>query len=62
MSIPESVPGVPPEVLDPRLSWADPAAYDRTAAELVARFEKNFASFEGGVGDEVKAAAIRAAA
>ena len=62
LSIPEAVPGVPAEVLDPRRSWADAAAYDRTAAELVARFEKNFASFEGGVGDEVKAAAIRAAA
>ncbi len=62
LSIPEAVPGVPPEVLDPRLSWSDKAAYDRTAAELVARFEKNFSTFEGGVGDEVKAAAIRAAA
>jgi phosphoenolpyruvate carboxykinase (ATP) len=62
LSIPEAVPGVPAEVLDPRLSWADRAAYDRTAAELVARFEKNFAGFEGGVGEEVKAAAIRAAA
>jgi phosphoenolpyruvate carboxykinase (ATP) len=62
LSVPEVVPGVPAEVLDPRQSWADKAAYDRTAAELVARFEKNFASFEGGVGDEVKAAAIRAAA
>ncbi len=62
LSIPEAVPGVPPEVLDPRQSWADKAAYDRTAAELVVRFEKNFAGFEGGVGDEVKAAAIRAAA
>jgi len=28
----------------------------------VARFERNFAGFEGGVGDAVKAAAIRAAA
>jgi phosphoenolpyruvate carboxykinase (ATP) len=62
LSIPEAVPGVPTEVLDPRQSWADRAAYDRTARELVARFEKNFAAFEGGVGDEVKAAAIRAAA
>jgi phosphoenolpyruvate carboxykinase (ATP) len=62
LSIPEAVPGVPPEVLDPRLSWADPAAYDRTAADLAARFEKNFSTFEGGVGDDVKAAAIRSAA
>jgi phosphoenolpyruvate carboxykinase (ATP) len=62
LSIPEAVPGVPAEVLDPRQSWADKVAYDRTAKELVARFEKNFASFEAGVGAAVKAAAIRAAA
>jgi phosphoenolpyruvate carboxykinase (ATP) len=62
LSIPETVPGIPPEVLDPREGWADKAAYDRTAKELVARFEKNFTAFEGGVGDAVKAAAIRAAA
>jgi phosphoenolpyruvate carboxykinase (ATP) len=62
LSIPEAVPGVPSDVLDPRQSWADKAAYDRTAKDLMARFEKNFAAFEAGVGDEVRAAAIRAAA
>jgi phosphoenolpyruvate carboxykinase (ATP) len=62
LSIPEAVPGVPAEVLDPRQSWTDKAAYDRTARDLVGRFEKNFEAFEGGVGEEVKAAAIRAAA
>jgi phosphoenolpyruvate carboxykinase (ATP) len=49
-------------VLDPRSSWSDKSAYDRMAKELVGRFEKNFAGFEAGVGDEVRAAAIRAAA
>ena len=62
LAIPEHVPGVPAEVLDPRESWADKAAYDRTARELIGRFEKNFSAFEAGVGDEVRAAAIRAAA
>ena len=42
LAIPEHVPGVPAEVLDPRQSWADKAAYDRMARELVGRFEKNF--------------------
>ena len=60
--VPESVPGVPSEVLDPRQSWADKAAYDRTARDLVGRFEKNFGEFEAGVGDDVRAVAIRAAA
>jgi len=62
LSIPERVSGVPTEVLDPREAWTDKAAYDRMAKDLVGRFEKNFSTFEAGVGDEVRAAAIRAAA
>jgi phosphoenolpyruvate carboxykinase (ATP) len=62
LSIPEYVPGVPPEVLDPRQSWSDTAAYDRMANEVIGRFEKNFTGFEAGAGEEVRAAAIRAAA
>jgi phosphoenolpyruvate carboxykinase (ATP) len=62
LSIPEHVPGVPADVLDPREAWADKSAYDRMARDLIGRFEKNFSAFEAGVGDEVRAAAIRAAA
>ena len=62
LAIPEGAPGVPAEVLDPRLAWADQAAYDRAARALVARFEANFAMFESAVGEDVRAAAIRAAA
>jgi hypothetical protein len=32
------------------------------ATHLVTRFEENFASFEGSVGDDVRAVAIRASA
>ena len=60
--IPDEVPGVPSEVLDPRQAWADKAAYDRTARELLARFEKNFEAFATHVGDEVRAVALRAVA
>ena len=62
LMVPSNVPGIPDDVLDPRQSWADKAVYDRTAKELVLRFEANFAAFEPGVGDDVKAAAIRVAA
>jgi len=62
LMIPKNVPGIPSEVLNPRESWADKAAYDRTAAELVSRFEKNFESFASAVGEDVKAAAIKTAA
>jgi phosphoenolpyruvate carboxykinase (ATP) len=62
LSIPTSVPGVPGEVLNPRNTWADKAAYDAQARHLVSLFEKNFESFAGAVGEAVRAAAIRAAA
>ncbi len=62
LMIPDAVPGVPADVLDPRNGWADKAAYDRTARALIARFEENFAGYEGGVSDAVRAAAIRVAA
>ncbi len=62
LMLPQDVPGIPNEVLDPRLSWPDRAAYDKQAQHLVGLFEKNFATFANVVTDEVKAAAIRAAA
>ncbi len=62
LMIPTAVPGVPPEVLNPRESWADKSAYDRTATQLVGLFEKNFGAFEAGVGEDVRAVAIKVAA
>jgi len=62
LQIPEHVNGVPDNVLDPRAAWADRAKYDAAAADLVKRFEANFATFADLVDDDVKAAAIRAAA
>jgi phosphoenolpyruvate carboxykinase (ATP) len=61
-AVPEHVAGVPAEVLDPRRTWEDKVAYDRTAHALLARFEANFAAFEAGVGADVRAVALRAAA
>jgi phosphoenolpyruvate carboxykinase (ATP) len=46
---------VPPEVLDARGMWPDKSAYDRAAADLAARFRRNFEKFTM-VGPEVKAA------
>lgn len=42
---PVTVPGVPDEVLIPRSTWADPAAYEAKAYELAALFERNFQRF-----------------
>ena len=41
LHIPDRVPAVPAEVLDPRGSWADPDAYDRQALKLRRLFEEN---------------------
>ncbi|MGA2887804.1 MAG: phosphoenolpyruvate carboxykinase (ATP) [Terracidiphilus sp.] len=46
LSIPLSCPDVPAEILNPRNSWADKAAYDRQAADLASRFEANFKKFD----------------
>jgi phosphoenolpyruvate carboxykinase (ATP) len=62
LAVPRDVPGIPNEVLDPRQAWADRDAYDRTARDLVARFEANFETFAENVGEDVRAASIRAAA
>ncbi|MDD2875774.1 MAG: phosphoenolpyruvate carboxykinase (ATP) [Acidiphilium sp.] len=62
LMIPQAVEGVPTEVLDPREAWPDKAAYDRQAADLIARFEANFAGFADGVDDDIRNAAIRSAA
>jgi phosphoenolpyruvate carboxykinase (ATP) len=60
LEVPESCPGVPDKVLDPRGTWSDKDAYDKQARDLVERFHKNFAQFEAYVGDMVKAAAPNA--
>ena len=62
LHVPEACPDVPANVLNPKSTWADKAAYDATARDLTQRFETNFAQFEGYVDAQVMKAAIRAAA
>ena len=61
LMLPQDVPGIPNEVLDPRQAWSDKAAYDAAARDLVGRFVANFEKFEDGVSEDVRAAAIKAA-
>ncbi len=42
LAVPTSCPGVPAEVLQPRNTWADPAAYDARADKLAADFAAAF--------------------
>jgi phosphoenolpyruvate carboxykinase (ATP) len=59
--VPVAVPGMDAALLDPRGSWADAAEYDRQAARLVAMFADNFAQYSAHVGEDVLAAAVKAA-
>lgn len=56
-AVPTALPGVPSDILDPVNTWNDKAEFDKTARNLVAMFQKNFAKFEEHVDAEVRAAA-----
>jgi len=45
LHVPNHVPGVPDNVLDPRSTWSDGAAYDAQARRLADMFRKNFEQF-----------------
>ena len=56
--VPVSVPGVDDRLMDPRSTWADPAAYDAQAARLAKMFAENFEQYMPYISDDVKAVAI----
>ena len=45
LSVPTAIPLIPSEVLDPRGTWQDGAAYDEQAKKLAAMFRTNFEKF-----------------
>jgi len=59
LHIPLACPEVPTEVLNPRNTWANQAAYDAKARELAARFARNFEQFAEQAAPEVRAAGPR---
>jgi len=48
LAVPTEVPKVPADVLDPRRTWPDPAAYDAQAHKLAEMFRANFEKFSPG--------------
>ena len=59
IDVPVACPGVPSEILRPRQTWSDPAAYDEQARRLARMFADNFAEFAGEVTAEITAAGPR---
>jgi phosphoenolpyruvate carboxykinase (ATP) len=60
LRIPRQVSGVPVEVLNPRNTWKDPAAYDAKAVELARLFHKNFEKYADRASADVRAAGPKA--
>ncbi|MBX2846264.1 MAG: phosphoenolpyruvate carboxykinase (ATP) [Saprospiraceae bacterium] len=56
-AIPQSCPGVPAEVLNPRSTWADKTAYDAMLFKLAQAFTKNFKQYAPKASTEVLLAA-----
>ncbi|OZM56129.1 phosphoenolpyruvate carboxykinase (ATP) [Lottiidibacillus patelloidae] len=55
LRIPAHCPGVPDDVLIPKKTWADEAAYEVKAKELASKFKENFKKFTN-VSEEIKKA------
>ncbi len=56
VDIPTDCPDVPSELLNPKSTWSDPAAYDEMADKLAAMFVKNAETRHPGMTPEVRAA------
>jgi phosphoenolpyruvate carboxykinase (ATP) len=59
LSVPQTCPGVPGEVLRPRSTWRDQLAYDAQARRLAKMFADNFKAFEADATPDVVAAGPR---
>ncbi|MFT4061990.1 MAG: phosphoenolpyruvate carboxykinase (ATP) [Edaphocola sp.] len=59
--VPQSVPGVPAEILNPRDTWEDKYAYDLQANELAHLFVRNFETYADKANEEILSAAPKVA-
>ncbi len=54
---PQSCPGVPAEILNPRETWEDKDAYDKKASELAKLFINNFSKYADQANEDILSAA-----
>ncbi len=57
MQMPTSCPNVPAEILNPRSTWANGAAYDQQAQALAKAFIENFEKFADFANEEIRSGA-----
>ena len=57
MMMPATCPDVPTEILNPRSTWVDKAAYDAKSKDLAIQFVQNFEKYASGVNEEILKAA-----
>jgi phosphoenolpyruvate carboxykinase (ATP) len=60
LQVPTACEGVPNEILNPRNTWENPAAFDAKAQELANDFVKNFEKYKAQANEEILAAAPEA--
>jgi phosphoenolpyruvate carboxykinase (ATP) len=53
MLMPQTCPGIPGSLLNPRSTWTNKEAYDRQAKELAMLFRNNFVKYRDYVSDEI---------
>ena len=62
LEIPTTCPNVPDEILVPKSTWSDEAAFEKTASKLAGLFVENFKKYESDASEAIRAAGPKVAA
>ena len=54
LSVPTECPNVPSEILIPKQTWSDPAAFEETAKKLAQLFHENFEKYADAASEAIK--------